>query len=117
VQTETVGAPIDLSVGRHTLAVQVTAEADLAGEVTFWLDGEVLGGGRLTTLLRRVPIGCGRTYVGRSPAPTVAGAFGPPFEFDGVLTRLTVTSGPGATDVELNDAQRAGALAHEMREQ
>ena len=111
VQTQSVGAAVELPVGAHVLAVDVSAAPDLTGHVRFSVDGATIGGGHVSALLRRVPIGCGRTYVGHAPAATVTGAFRPPFEFEGVLERLTVSAQPASPTGGPTE------MAGEMREQ
>lgn len=111
VRSETVGASVDLSPGRHVLGLAVLARPDLTGRVTFTVDDEEVGTTEIGTLLKRVPIGCGRTYIGYAAAATVGGAFPPPFEFTGVLHQLTVTMVDG-TPPSVPDE-----LGAEMREQ
>lgn len=117
VQTQTVAAPAALTPGRHRLGVETVAGADLAGRVTLTLDGEAIGSGTVDRLLKRVPIGSGRTYIGRTVGAPVSGAFNPPFPFRGELRELVVLPGAGPVtrstaaddDAEMDDA--------EMREQ
>lgn len=93
VHTETVSAQIHLDPGRHRLELSVATNQTLRGQVDFAVDGRWIGGGPLGGLLKRIPIGVGRTYVGYAARPTVRGAFTPPFAFRGTLHRLTVSFG------------------------
>ncbi len=109
IHTETVVADVPIPAGRHLLEVAVAAEAKLHGRVEFSLDGEVIGGGDVPRLVKRVPVSCGRAYVGYSAVQTVSRVFSPPHQLRGVLHRLTVTTEPRSADV--ND------VATDLREQ
>ena len=108
VTTQTIAVPATLSSGRHRLAVELAAHEDLSGDLAFWLDGRRLGQGRVEGLLRRIPIGCGRTYVGAAPAGTVAGVLARPAELMVDLVELTVTTGSELAAVA--DAEFAAEL-------
>lgn len=111
VHTQTGAADRPIPPGRHCLALVVQARPDLTGTVAFQLDDAWVGDFRISTLLKRVPVGCGRTYVGRAAVPTVAATFEPPFELTALLHRLTV---------RLHDAPKPPDetdIAVEMREQ
>jgi len=112
VQAETVAAPVTLDAGRHELTLAVAAAGDLSATVTFAVDGAEVGHGTVSRLLKRVPIGSGRTYVGQVVTTPFGAAFTPPFAFSGDLRELVVVPGPpaGATP-------SADTAAAEMREQ
>jgi hypothetical protein len=80
--------------------------------VRFLVDGEDLGDTGLDAVMKRVPIGCGRTFVGSAPGGTVAGAFAPPYPFTGTIERLVVTPYVDSDGRPLDEE-----LAAEMREQ
>lgn len=98
VRRYTVELPLDLTEGRHLLEMHVVADHALTGNVTFSLDGEQFGGGQIGQLLRLVPIGSGRTYVGYDDTPTVSDSYNAPFAYNGVLHRVTVTTSEPTRD-------------------
>lgn len=93
VQSETVARPLHLEAGKHRLDLRVTAGNDLTADVEFVVDGRSVGGGHIGRLLKRVPIGSGRTCVGYAAIRTVSGAVEAPFPFQGKVHRVTVTTG------------------------
>lgn len=96
IETRTFSAPLDLGRGDHRLDLVVRAADSRSGVLTFLLDDEVLHSEPVTGLLKRVPVGSGRTHVGRAPAATASGVLPRPFDFTGLLHRLTVTVGDDA---------------------
>ncbi|GAA0731275.1 arylsulfatase [Dactylosporangium roseum] len=114
VQTETVAAPFVVAPGRHRLEVAVDAAADLSARIMFTVDGAAVGGGSVSRLLKRVPIGSGRTYVGHVMSSPVSGAFTAPNPFTGELHELVVLPGPPAGAAPAVQRETADA---EMREQ
>jgi arylsulfatase len=112
VDSETVRSAVCLGAGAHRLEARVAVDASLRAVIEFLVDGARVGVGDVSSVLKRVPIGSGRTYVGRAPSGTVGAAFDPPFAFTGVLNRLTVT--PRAVEAEPSPHQE---LVAEMREQ
>jgi hypothetical protein len=93
ISTQTVSVPVQLTGGNHVLAVDVVVGDGLDAQVRFHVDGQFVGRRELGRLLGRVPIGSGRMYIGRAHAPSVAGAFAPPFELTADLHELVVTAG------------------------
>lgn len=89
IRTNTVSVPITLS-GRHTIELHLSARDDLTGEVEFVLDGRRVGGGDVTGLLKRAPIGVGRTSVGFALSSTVSGAIEAPSRLTAQLHALEV---------------------------
>jgi arylsulfatase len=109
IHTVTIGADQVVPAGRHCLEVLVSANQDMSGRVQFLLDGGVIGGGEVDRLVKRVPIPCGRAYVGYSVVPMVSQSFEPPYPLQGDLHRLTVLTGTADADPE--------ELAIDLREQ
>jgi hypothetical protein len=85
-----------VAAGRHVLRLQVTSRPDLTGSVTFGVDAETWVGGELDRLLKRVPIGCGRTYLGYAPVTTVSGAVQVPARLTGTIHSVTAVTGDRA---------------------
>jgi arylsulfatase len=112
VQTETASMPLILAAGRHRLELRVVVDQDRHARVRFLVDGEDLGDTGLDAVMKRVPIGCGRTFVGSAPGGTVAGAFAPPYPFTGTIERLVVTPYVDSDGRPLDEE-----LAAELREQ
>jgi arylsulfatase len=108
VRTRTVTATRPLPAGRYALVLQVASRPDLTGSVTFAVDGETCGGGELDRLLKRVPIGCGRTYLGRAAVGTVSGDVPPPAILTGTIHRLTATTGDEAVRIDGADGENRG---------
>jgi arylsulfatase len=109
IHTVIVGSEIPIPAGRHRLQVTVAANAELGGRVRFSLDGDLIGGGDVDRLVKRVPVPCGRAYVGYAAVPTVSRSFSAPNPFRGELHRVTVVTGK----VEVDSAD----FAAELREQ
>jgi len=112
IHTTTLTAELPSISGRHRFGISVAADADMAGVVEFALDGQQLGRGTVERILKRVPVPCGRAYVGYSTASSVAQAFEPPFPLDGVLHELTVSIGAPMSRRDDHDESAA-----ELREQ
>jgi arylsulfatase len=109
IHTVTVDSDVPVPAGRHRLHVAVAATAQLRGRVTFFLDGDRIGDREVERLVKRVPVPCGRAYVGYAGAPTVSRAFSAPNPFQGELHRVTVVT--GNAEVTSED------FAAELREQ
>lgn len=111
IDTETVAAPLRLDAGAHRLMVSVTAADDLSGEVELTADADVLVRRSVDRLLKRMPIGNGRTYVGYTAQPTVSGDVTAPARLTVDLRRLVATAGERAT------VDEGAELNAELREQ
>jgi arylsulfatase len=98
IESESVAVPIELDPGPHSVRVDVAADVDLSGHVSFSIDGRDLGGANVRKLLRRMPIGSARTRVGAANGSPVSGAFEAPFAFRGELRRVTVVPRGGHPD-------------------
>lgn len=109
IHTQTCHGEEQLTPGRHRLAVRVSRDDDLSGTVTFTVDGRTTGTATVHQLLKRMPIGSSRTYIGRAAAGTVSGVIEPPCRFTGTLYALTASIG--------HDAQALVDLDAELREQ
>jgi arylsulfatase len=93
VQTQTVAAPARLEPGSHRLEVTVIADAALRGRATFVVDGEETASAPLDALLKRVPIGSGRTSIGWTGSSTVSGRVSAPDPFTGRIASVSVVTG------------------------
>jgi len=111
IQTRTHEAAFELVPGAHVLECRLAAGAADHGRLQVVVDDRVVIDAEVEGLLRRIPIGAGRTYVGRAGAATVSGRIAPPAEFTGQLTRLTVTLGDDRWTTENEE------LSAEMRDQ
>ena len=111
IQTATYEAVVDLEAGPHELEARLAVTGPDEGRLQLVVDGRVALDERVVGLLRRIPIGAGRTYVGRAGAETVSGSVTAPDPFTGDLRRLTVTVGDDRWTTEVEE-QRA-----EMRDQ
>jgi arylsulfatase A-like enzyme len=85
-----VEVPLELLAGPHELTVDFVAAGDFSGHLTFGVDGEEIGGGRLERVLRVHPLGCPGVQIGGDVAPTVSDRYEPPFPFSGAIKRLVV---------------------------
>jgi len=104
IESRTISSASRLQAGSHRIQVDVIADTGLRGTVRITADGASVAEGEVR-LLKTLP---GRTYIGYTEAPMVAETFDPPFEFDGVLSRLElITSGTALTGAK--DEHRAEA--------
>lgn len=109
---EQVSHDLSLQPGDHRLSVSVVEEMGGAVCVTQALDGQVLGSGPVSGLIKRIQVHAGRSYVGRAGDRSGSTSYHPPFAFTQALRRLVVH--PETTEEPLDDA---ALVAAEMREQ